>query len=215
MARHILTTAAAVLVLAALAGCGSDTGSSGASGSSDASSPTAFDVDTATLTDQPFCDELDASRVGTVLGMAPDKVRVTVDRTVGDKYEGTVEEEGLKVSDVNMCILGSATKQFIVTVQPVSSAGRVQKTIDDLAGQKEGYGQVCWVEDDAGFGTPGAVAECHGTAGSTRKVAVTTGLVGDGKFYCGAIVNTTSKGTDLTAPVVETCRGILEELATA
>jgi hypothetical protein len=224
MRRRTKATAAAALLVAALAGCGTESGSgessSGSSASSSAApsqdaSPSPFDVTRATLTDQPFCDRLDPAEVGAVLGMAPDKVRVTTDRTVGDEYEGPVEEEGLQISDVNMCILGSATKQFIVTVQPVSSEGRVEKTIKDLAAMKEGYGQVCRVKDAPEFGTPGAVAACRGTSGSSRLVAVTTGMVGDSKFYCSAILNVSPKGTDLQGPLVKACEGILEELATA
>ncbi len=232
MRRPVKAMAAAALLVTVLAGCGTETeasspSSSSSSGSSSGSpsqdpsqdpstDPPAgpFDVTEATLTDQPFCDRVDTAQVGAVLGMAPDKVRVTTDQTIGDKYEGPVEEEGLQISDVNMCILGSATKQFTVTVQPVSSRGRVQKTIDDLTAMKEGYGQVCQVKDAPEFGTPGAVAACRGTMGSSRLVAVTTGMVGDAKFYCSAILNVSPKGTDLQGPLVEACEGILEELAT-
>ncbi len=225
MRRPAKAAAAAALLVAGLGGCGteSDAGAPTSSSSSSSSSgspseepsPTPFDVAQATLTDQPFCDRLDPAEVGAVLGMAPDKVRITTDRTIGDKYEGPVEEEGLQISDVNMCILGSATKQFIVTVQPVSSQGRVEKTIEDLAAMKEGYGQVCRVKDAPRFGTPGAVAACRGTMGSSRLVAVTTGMVGDAKFYCSAILNVSPKGTELQGPLVKACGGILEELATA
>jgi hypothetical protein len=214
MSRTAIGMAAAALLLGALAACGDDTTASGSGDSGGTHSSSGdFDVTKATLTDQRFCDQLDTTALGAVIGIPADKLRVTTDRTIGDKYEGPDEEQGLEISDVNMCILGSSTKQFIVTVQPTSSASRVQKTIDDLTAMKEGYGEVCQVQDDATFGDPGAVADCHGTRGSSRLMAATTGLVGDSKFYCAAILNFSSKGTDLQGPLVDTCHGILEDLA--
>jgi hypothetical protein len=198
-----------VLALTALVGCGDQK-----STASHASEPSGFDVTTATLTDQPFCDSIDPSTVASLLDLPADRVHLQVNRKVGDKVEGTVEEEGLKTSDVNMCIFGTSTKQFVVTVQPTSSADKVEKTIKDLrALGGRGSSEDCAVTDAPAFGSPAATADCHGTLGSTRFVGVATGLVGGSKFFCSLILNQSEKGSDPQAPLLETCTALLKSLA--
>ena len=210
--RAMTAAAAGTLALAALAGCGDQKASDGSDSGSSTSGT--FDVSSATLTDQPFCDTVDTAQVATLLGMDADKVRLQVNRKVGDKIEGPVEEEGLKSSDVNMCIFGTSTKQFVLTVQPSSSADKVQKTIKDLqALDGKGSSEQCTVKDAPDFGEPAATADCHGTMGSTRFVGVATGLVGHSKFYCSLILNQSAKGSDPQPELVDTCGTLLKSLA--
>jgi hypothetical protein len=208
-ARAVTAATTGILLLGALAGCGDETSAPPAKTQS-----SGFDVRTATLSDQPFCDTIDPATVAPLLGLSADKVRLQVDRKVGDKVEGTVEEEGLKSSDVNMCIFGNSTKQFIVTVQPTSTADNVEKTIKDLqATTGKGSSEHCTVKDAPAFGDPAATAACHGTLGSTRFVGVATGLVGGSKFYCSLILNSSPKGSDPEQPLVDTCGTLLKSLA--
>jgi hypothetical protein len=208
-ARWSAAVTTGVLVVTVLSGCGHETAPA-----STTKQPAGFDVTTATLTDQPFCDTIDRATVAPLLGLSADRVRLQVDRKVGDKVEGPVEEQGLKTSDVNMCIFGTSTKQFIVTVQPSSSADKVAKTIKDLrALSGKGSSEDCTVEDAPAFGAPAATADCHGTLGSTRFVGVATGLVGGSKFYCSLILNASKKGSDPQQSLVDTCGTLLRGLA--
>ncbi|MDX6326831.1 MAG: hypothetical protein QOK15_3185 [Nocardioidaceae bacterium] len=218
-ARAVTAATAGALLLAALAGCGDQTAASSAktqsAGTQSATTqPADFDVTTATLTDQPFCDTIDPAEVAPLLGLSADRVRLQVDRKVGDKVEGPVEEQGLKTSDVNMCIFGTSTKQFIVTVQPTSTADNVTKTIKDLrALSGKGSSEDCAVTRAPAFGTPAATADCHGTLGSTRFVGVATGLVGGSKFFCSLILNQSKQGSDPQQSLVDTCGTVLQSLA--
>jgi hypothetical protein len=213
-ARAATAATAGLLLLGALAGCGDQTSPPSASTRTKATTqPAGFDVSTATLTDQPFCDTIDTSQVAPLLGLSADRVRLQVDRKVGDKVEGAVEEEGLKTSDVNMCIFGTSTKQFIVTVQPQSSSDKVAKTIKDLrALTGRGASEHCTVANAPAFGKPGATADCHGTLGSTRFVGVATGLVGGSKFYCSLILNQSRPGSDPQQSLIDTCGSLLHGL---
>jgi hypothetical protein len=213
-ARRAAGAVTGALLIAALGGCGDQTSTPPRSDAADSGGGAAFDVRTATLTDQPFCDSIDTTKVAPLLGMTPEKVRLVVNRKVGDKVEGPVEEEGLKTSDVNMCIFGSSTKQFVVTVQPSSSADKVQKTINQLRSLSgKGSSEDCTVTKAPAFGSPAVTAECHGTLGSRRFVGVATGLVGGSKFYCSLILNASAKGSDPQRPLLDTCTGVLEHLA--
>jgi len=217
MRRHSavpsLGAAVAVLaVLAGLAGCGTDT--AGDPAAATATGQAAFDASSATVTDRPFCDQVDATLVAPALDMSADRVKLLESRAVGEKVEGPDEEAGLLTSDVDSCTFGSSTARFVVTVGPEAPAGEVQKRIDyytDL-GHKGFSSETCTVEDDPGFGDPGAVARCRGTGGSPRTSVVATGLVGASSYFCSAILNSGGSAATRDA-TVDACRTTLETLS--
>ncbi len=201
---------AAALLLLALGACGSEEGSdadgTGSGGGSDASS--------ATLTDQPFCDSVDTAMVGDVLGLPPEQVKKQVDRAVGDEFEGPNDEGKQPTSVANLCIFGSSTSQFIVSVQPDASADDVQQSIDELASLSgKGSSETCKPTDASAFGSPSGAFTCTST-GLKRERVVVTGLVGDSKFYCAATMNE-GGGADLASATAEACRATMEKLAQA
>jgi hypothetical protein len=200
-------------MMAALVSCGQQTTTTDSSGDT-STEPAAFDASTATVTDQPFCDQVDTTLVGAALDMSPDGVKLVESREVGDKVEGPDEESGPITSQVNSCSLGSSTAQFVVTVQPDASAASVQKLIDfytDL-GHKGFSSETCTVAPDAGFGDPAVVADCKGTGGSRRRLTIVTGLVGTSKFFCSTLVNSGSTQAMRDA-AVDACRQTLQTLA--
>ena len=201
---------AAALALAVLAGCGSETGSSssepaeGGDGGSDVSS--------ATLTADPFCDRVDTASVAEVLGMPAEKVKTQVDREVGDEYEGFDEEAGPATSVANLCVFGSSTSSFLVSVQPDATSADVQESVDELTSLAgKGSSETCETTDASSFGDPAAAFVCD-MEPLERKRVVATGLIGDSKFYCSATMNT-GAGPDFADATLETCRTTLEELA--
>lgn len=215
MRRRLWVVPGAALVLvASLNSCGSQESGTPAGDPETAPTPAPFDVTTATITDQPFCDRVDTSLVAAALDMSADKVKLRESREVGEEFEGPVEEKGPAVSKVNSCVYGSATRRFIVTVRPDGSASQVQETIDFYArlGNKGFASERCASEQDASFGEPAAVATCHGRGASKRASVVVTGLVGGSMYYCSAILNTGSR-SELRDPTVEACRSTLETIS--
>jgi hypothetical protein len=217
-ARRARTTGqlgAAVLLLLALGGCGSESGDAGDNGDTGGTANGGFDVSSATLTDEPFCDRVDPAVVGEVLGMAPDKVRTQVDRAVEEEFEGPDEEAPPVKSVSNLCVFGSNTSQFTVSVQPDASAEDVQRAIDELSALsgKESSEQ-CEPTDASAFGDPAGVFTCTSNPPIKRMRVVATGLVGDSKFYCAAMVNQ-GAGPELADATAEACRATMEELASA
>ena len=212
--RPLLAPAAGLLLMASLLSCGSETTT--ASGNDDTSTPepAAFDVTTATLDDQPFCERVDTTLVGAALGMNADEVKLRESREVGEKFDHPAQEGAKVTSEVNSCIYGSSTSQFIVTVDPDSAAPEVQKSIDFYADLgKEGYSsEVCESTGEPSFGDPAALATCTGSKGSKRASVVVTGLVGGSKFHCSAILNSGSV-EELEEPTLEACRSSLEAIA--
>lgn len=204
--------AAAVVAVLALGGCGSETEAPSSSGPS--STEEGFDPASATLTEDPFCDRVDTAVVGEVLGMPSEKVRTQVDRKVGEEFEGMDEEAGPSTSVANLCVFGSSTSQFTVSVQPDAGATDVQETVDELASLAgKGSSEQCTSEDADAFGDPAASFTCE-TGGALNRVrVVVTGLVGGSKFYCAAAMNT-GAGPEFPAAAVDACRTTLEELAT-
>ena len=204
----------ALVLMGGLAGCGADSDGTPVAEGEASVTPAAFDVTAATLTDELFCDRVDMSLVATALGMSADQVKLRQARGIGEKFEGPVEEGGPATSKVNSCGYGSSTRQFIVTVDPDSSARAVRKTIDFYAvlGQKGYSSERCTSEEDPSFGDPAAVATCHGSGASRRASVVVTGLVGGSKFFCTAILNSGSTSR-LQEPTIEACRSTLEAIA--
>lgn len=209
MARHrILTTGAAAVLLLALGGCGSETSDDGAP-----SGDGGFDVSSATLTDQPFCDRVDMAMVAGVLGISTDKVRVQVDRAVGEEFEGPNEEGAPPKSVANLCVYGSGTSQFLVSVQPDATADDVQQSIDELTELSgKGSSETCEPTDGSAFGDPAGAFSCKASPPVKRQRVVVTGLVGDSKFYCAAIVNQGAEA-DLASGTADACRTTMEALA--
>lgn len=204
------TATAAVLVLLALGGCGSETGDPG---NGDPSAGAEFDASTATLTDEPFCDRVDTAVVGGVLGMPPEKVRTQVERTVGEEFEGMDEEAGPSKSVANLCVYGSSTSQLTVSVQPDAGAADVQETVDELASLAgKGSSESCETSDASSFGDPAAAYVCETGPPLKRVRVVVTGLVGGSKFYCSASKNT-GAGAEFPEATIDACRVTLEELA--
>jgi len=208
--QRIITTGATAVLLLALGACGSETSEPGdaAAGGDDG-----FDVSTATLTDQPFCDRVDTTMVAEVLGIAADKVRTQVDREVGQEFEGPDEEGAPPKSVANLCVYGSSTSQFLVSVQPDATAEDVQQGIDELADLAgKGSSEKCEPTDGSDFGDPSGAFACTSSPPVKRQRVVVTGLVGGSKFYCAAILNQ-GAGPDLAAATADACRTTMEELA--
>jgi hypothetical protein len=214
MRRPLVAPAAGLVLLASLMACGS--GTSTTSGGDGGPSPdaSAFDVTTATLDDQPFCDRVDTTLVAPALGMAADQVKLRESLVVGEKFDHPAQEGALATSKVNSCVYGSSTSQFIVTVDPDSAAPAVQKSIDFYADLgKKGYSsEECTSVADPSFGDPAAMATCTGLKGSKRASVVVIGLVGTSKFHCAAVLNSGSIG-ELEEPSLEACRSALESIA--
>jgi hypothetical protein len=207
-------TALAAVLLLALGACGSETPES-SDGDTGTGADGAFDVATATLPAEPFCDQVDTAMVAEVLGMSADKVRVQVDRAVGDEFEGPVDEGTPPTSEANLCIFGSSTSQFTVSVQPDASAEDVQAAVDELESLAgESSSEQCEPTDAAEFGDPAGAFTCTSNPPIKRVRVVATGLVGDSKFYCGAALNT-GAGPELPEATFGACRTLLEELASA
>ncbi len=201
----------AVLTMVAVAGCGSETSSS-----SDGSGPTddeRFDVSSAKLTDQPFCDELDLTLIAEVLGLSGANVKLREDREVGEKFEGPNEEAAPPASTANLCVLGSTSKQFLVSVQPDASASDVQDTLDELATLSgDESSETCEPTDVSDFGDPGGAYTCSSGPPLERVRVVATGLVGGSKFFCSVMLNE-GAGPELATTTLDACRTTLEELA--
>lgn len=202
-------------MLAALMSCGSESGTPGGDASA-SPEPPAFDVSTATLTDQPFCDRVDTTLVGAALAMDADEVTLRETREVGEKFDSPMQEGAKVTSEVNTCVFGSGTAQLIVTVDPESDAAAVQKSIDFYADLgKSGYSsEKCESTDEPSFGDPAAMATCVGTKESKRASVGVIGLVGGSKFHCTAILNRGSVA-ELEEPTMEACRSALETVAGA
>lgn len=200
----VTRASAAALLMLALTACGSETAEPAAESSGS-------DAGAATLTDQPFCSSVDAAAVAGVLGLAEDKVRTRVDRAVGDEFEGPDEEAAPATSEANLCVFGSSTSQFVVSVQPDATSADVQETVDELAGLTgEESSESCESRDADAFGDPAAVFACSSTMERVRVVA--TGLVGDSKFYCAAMRNE-GAGETFEQDTVDACTAMLEELS--
>jgi hypothetical protein len=207
----LMTTGAAAVLLLALGGCGSES-SDGSSNDAGGGDP-GFDVSTATLTDQQFCGTVDVETVATVLGMSNSDVNLLVDREVGDKYEGPNEEAAPLTAEANLCTFGSSTKQFVVSVQPGATAADVKKTTDDLTSLSgKGSSETCKSSDAAAYGDPAGAFTCTSGPPVKRVRVVATGLVGDSKFYCSAIVNE-GAGSDFPSATFDACQSILGSLA--
>lgn len=199
-------TLAATMLLLALGACGSETSEPGGEGDA------GFDASTATLTDAPFCDRLDTSMVAELLQLPADKVRTQVDREVGEKFQGSAEPEGPSESVANLCVLGSGTSQLVVSVQPDATSSDVRETVDDLASLAgKASSETCTSGDAEGFGEPAGFFTCESEP-PVRVRVVATGLVGDSKFYCAAIVNQ-GGGPELAESTRTACRTVLQELA--
>lgn len=206
-----MKVSAAALLMLAVAGCGNDTGGGG--DGTTGSGSDGFDVSTATLTVDPFCNTVDVETVASVLGMSDSDVNTLVDRQVGEKYEGPNEEAPPKTAEANMCSFGSSTKQFIVSVQPDATAKDVQKTIDDLTSLSgEGSSETCEASDASAYGDPAGAFTCTSNPPVERVRVVATGLVGTSKFYCSAIVNE-GAGSDFASNAFDACQSVLQSLA--
>lgn len=196
-----------VLLVMLTAGCGSDT----SDGGSDPA--TGSEEETATLTADPFCDQVDTALVGGVLDLPAEKVRTQVDREVGEEFEGPDEEAEPPTSVANLCVFGSSTSQFVVSVQPDATPDDVQESIDELAGLtgKESS-EVCETSDASAFGDPAAVYTCTSRKPMERVRVVATGLVDGSKFYCSAMMNQ-GAGADFRDKTVEACTTTMERLS--
>jgi hypothetical protein len=202
---------AAAILLLTLGACGSE---EAADGDATSGADAGFDVSSATLTDEPFCDRVDTAMVAEVLGMSAEQVKKQVDRAVDEEFEGPNEEGKPPKSVANLCVFGSSTSQFIVSVQPDASADDVQQAIDELASLSgKGSSEICEPTDASAFGSPAGAFTCEST-GLERQRIVVTGLVGDSKFYCAATVNK-GGGANLADATADGCRATMEELASA
>ena len=207
--RTIRSTAtrlsAATALLLALTACGSETDETGSSSDGDGAG-------TVTLTDQPFCDQLDTAAVADVLGMSADKVKVQVDREVGEEFEGPDEEGNPPTSEANMCTLGSGASQMVVSVQPDATEDDVQETLDELSSLTgEESSETCAPADASEFGEPAGAFTCTSNPPVKRVRVVVTGLMGESKFYCAAMVNQGARD-DLSEAATEVCRTTMEQL---
>ena len=201
--------AVATMVVLALGACGTET----ADDPGDPAAGEGFDVSAATLTDEPFCDQLDTAAVADVLGLPAEKVRTQVDREVGEEFEGPNEEAAPPTSVANLCAMGSGTSQMIVSVQPDATEADVQKSIDELAALTgEESSETCSSSDASAFGDPAGSFTCTSNPPVERVRVVHTGLVGDSKFYCAAMVNRGARA-DLAEATTDTCEAVLEQLA--
>lgn len=203
----LLVVPAAVLVVGGLAGCGSDTADSGEQNAPGASE--------ASLTTEQFCDEVDTAMVADVLGTAQAKVKTRVDRAVGDEFEGPDEEGAPETSVANLCVFGTSTSQFVVSVQPDATSADVQESIDELAAlDGKESSESCAQSDATEFGDPSAAFTCQSDPPIKRVRVVVTGLVGDSKFYCATMVNSGAR-KDLAEATTDGCRTTMEKLSSS
>jgi len=239
MVRRPILVAATTIIALGLAGCGSssdDTSSEGASDSPSASSsesasatesespsespseePT-FDVTSATLTTKPFCDKIDMAVVSDVLGLPASKIKVLLERHVGEKYTpfpGQPEQ----TATANSCSFGTDENLLGLAITPKANPKDVEGRIEvyrSLNG-KSGQSDDCTVEETTEFGDPGAAILCKGVYSSNkgRASALYMGLVGDSVFSCQAAVLKGSTPQSLAGRAEPACLTLLETLATA
>lgn len=209
--RSTLTAGLTGVVLVALAACTGSQPEAEDPADATGGEPTveAFDVTSARLVDEPFCDRLDPALVASVLGMEPDAVALVEERVIGEKYPTMDEEAPAKPSKVNSCTLGSGSRQFVVSVQPEASTEDVRTTMETA----QALGAKCAVDNETMFGQAGAIAHCAGSKAVPRASVVTSGLVGGGKFYCAVFLNE-GASDDLREPAVDACTETMELLAT-
>jgi hypothetical protein len=202
----MLVLPATALLVAGVAACGSDTGSSG-----DGADP---ETQGQSLTTEQFCHDVDTAMVADLLGTSQAKVKTQVDRGVGDEFEGPNEEGAPETSVANLCVFGTSTSQFVVSVQPDATSADVQKSIDELAAlDGEESSESCEQSDASDFGDPSAAFTCRSAPPIKRVRVVVTGLVGDSKFYCATMVNSGARA-DLAQATTDGCRTTMEKLTT-
>ena len=203
--RTVTKVGAVLGLLMAVGACGSETDSS----SDDTEAPSAA------LTDEPFCEQVDPAMVGEVLAMPADKVRVVTERAVGDEFEGMDEEGAPQVSVSNLCVFGSSTSTFTVSIQPDASEADVDKAIEELSSLTgKGSSEQCEPGDAADFGEPAGAFTCTSDPPVKRVRVVATGLIGDSMFYCAAAMNT-GAGPEFPDATFGACRKMVQELSTA
>ena len=162
--QRLRLTILAIVATIGIAGCGSETDGGNAAAppaseestsspteepaSPSATEPAAFDPATATLTDKPFCDDIEAAAAEGFLGLGNGQLDLVTSRTVGEKYQDAVGET--TKSESNSCYYAD-TKQtaFVaVSVTPKISGDEVQARLDIKAEYDGGPGESdkCQVE---------------------------------------------------------------------
>ena len=222
----------AMLLAAALAGCGSDdeaeaeadagsgssvSASSGPSGSSDdEEGADTCDPATATLSTDGFCDELDPATLGAAVQST--KLEKRIEYVAGRTYK---DYTGKKfVAPASWCLFSDnavTDRGNTVSVQLTeASDADIAKALDSYrsSGKTPGYDKSCQVTEETTFGDPGGVAVCTPDKGSTASTSVSAvGLVSGVKFSCSGSMAKAPDAAALESRVREMCSGVLETLA--
>lgn len=223
--RISLAASAAMLIAAALSSCGPDDASDdskegsskSASGHHGSGQSESFDPSSATLTQVPFCDDVDEGTVAGAVGGEASKVKLVDQREVGKKYKSTTPGAPAYVSTTNSCRFGVTDRaQVIVVVRPHAT----QRDFDNIkAFYTPSKGTVssskCTVRDDDSVGDPGMVVLCKGAMSSTKGQASVelVGLVGDSLWECQGLVLKGSSTQEMEGPTTDSCLEIAGHLA--
>lgn len=223
--RISLAASAAMLIAAALTGCGSsdanddstEGSSKSSSGSHKSSQSEGFDPTTATLTQVPFCDDVDTSTVAGAIAQDESRVKLLDERQVGKKYKSTTPGAPAYVSTINSCKFGvSDNATMIVLVRPHATQRDFDNTKAFWTPSKGTMSSSkCTVRDDDSVGDPGAVVLCKGAMSTTKGQSMVElfGLVGDSMWECSAFVAKGSTPEKLESPTTDACMTIADQLA--
>jgi hypothetical protein len=193
--RRAAALAAATAVLVSGCGQSSDEEPAGDEGASEAASPESssgdadeggFDPASAMIPSDLPCSRIDKEVVADALRMPVAKVKVVIERKVGDKYSlpmSTTKQKSLN----NLCQLGTTKVAMVVTAHPdVDLATQEQLTKGTIKSArwklpKGAYGTRCKAEESSQLGPAGALTLCVFDSGSTHQRLVSiTGLLGAG-----------------------------------
>lgn len=231
MSRPLSTFIACLLSAFIISGCGGQTdddateasegtSTSDSSASPEPASPEAaeFDPATATLSDAPFCGEVDLTAAESALGIGGSQLELVSERVAGKKYKSPLGGEST-VAKSNSCSYADSgqTAFFSVAVGPDGSAKDTQASLDAMAAYvgKDGQSDKCAVKDESAYGDPGGVLLCTGVAYSMKgraQVSVIS-LVGGSSFFCSASIAKGSTPEQLEQPVRDLCAEVLKQRA--
>lgn len=232
MSRQLPTLIACMLSALLLAGCGGEadtaTGSTEATEATESAEPSEatespepeapeFDPATATLSDSPFCDDLDVAAAESALGLGNGQLELVGDRAVGKKYKNPLGDTTVSTSNACDYADSARTASFAVGVAPGASAKDLQAYLEAMGDYVGAQGQSdsCEVKKEATFGDPGAVVLCTAVAYSQKgraRVEVIS-LVGSSRFFCSGSLAKGSTPDQLEQPVRDLCAEVLEQRA--
>lgn len=140
-----------------------------------------FDVETASLSDKPFCEELDRKAVAELVGKGATDLQVKQVK-VGQKvapFPGATKEP----SRVNSCEYAADAATVGLAIAPFYDEGAARSLLDSVRQDKR-----CEVEQPSHLGDLGYTAVCRPTDNEPYGYLMFATVVGQGRFAC--VLNT-------------------------